>query len=271
MRLEAVDETAFAHVDNRYYDGIHYDRRYAGYTWDTEFWCSFAESVGRDVLELAAGTGRLSVPMAVRGLDVVALDISPSMLARARAKVTTPQRARFLTGDMRDFDLDRQFDLVLLACSSVCHLLSDDDAKRCFDSVRRHLQAGGTFALDLAAPQRETSTADGSWRPRFRYPDPAGTGEVVVSGRRRYDPTTRLLTDELDYEFVADGRVERATRVSRMYPFEELVSLLERSALHVVESYGGFDRQPLTVASEVQVLICSLTPSGVLDGTESPR
>lgn len=270
MRQDAPDESAFAYVDNRYYDGPHYDQRYATYTHDTEFWCALAESTGRDVLELGAGTGRLSIPIAERGLNVVGLDISPSMIRTAKAKLNASHHARFVLGDMRTFELDCQFDLVLIACSSVCHLLSDSDAVRCFTSVRRHLRPGGTFAADLASPQQECATADGTWHPRFRYPDPAGKGEVVVRGRRCYDPRNRLLTDTLMYEFTATGHVEQANRVSRMYPLSALATLLEEAGFHIVESYGGFDRQPLTATSRSQLLICSAPADGrMLHGPRS--
>jgi SAM-dependent methyltransferase len=259
---------ALAHVDNRYYDGPHYDQRYFDYTRDISFWTSFAELVGGDVLELAAGTGRLGLPMAERGLSVVGLDISPSMLARARQKAKAAFRRsdsrtvstgapEFVLGDMRDFDLGRRFGLVLLACSSVCHLLSDVDAERCFTAARRHLRPGGVFALDVAAPQHETSTADGVWRPRFHYPDPSAPGEVSVAGRRSYEPAGRILTDELDYTFTVDGRVERAIRTSRMYPAAELEALLVRSGFALVTTYGGFDRRALTADCDTQILIAA--------------
>lgn len=148
----------------------------------------------------------------------------------------------------------------MIACSSLCHLLSDDDVLGCFSSVRRHLGTGGTFAMDLVLPRRESAIADGRWRPRFGYPAPAGTGEVTVLGRRGYDAATRVLTDELIYTFSAGGRVEHATRVSRMYPFDELSALLGRAGFAVRECHGGFDGEPLTDVSPVQVLICERAP-----------
>ncbi len=260
MTSGTVTGDAFGYVDNRYYDGPHYDRRYADYTRDVEFWCALARETGPRVLELAAGTGRLALPIARCGLSVVGLDIAPAMLERARAKVDATTRATFLTGDMRDFALAERFDLVFIACSSVCHLLTVEDVRRCFATVRRHVRSGGRFALDVAAPHRETATADGTWRPRFRYPDPGGPGEVVVRGRRRYDPATAILTDDLDYEFTADGHVERATRVSRMYPYDELVALLDGAGFDVVSAYGDFDRGPLSDGSATQVLVCAPRP-----------
>jgi SAM-dependent methyltransferase len=259
MRLSPLDDSAFRHVDNRYYDGPHYDQRYLTYTHDVAFWCALAESSGTSVLELAVGTGRLSIPIAQRGIEVVGIDISPAMLAAAINKATAHPKATFLMGDMRDFDLDRQFDLVILACSSACHLLTDDDAVRCFISVARHLQPSGRFAMDLVTPSRESAIADGAWRRRFGYADPNGGGQVAVYGRRRYDPVSRILTDDLDYRFEADGRAERATRISRMYPVGELRRLLALAGFEVREIAGGFSREVFTETSPTQVIISSMT------------
>jgi len=255
-RHNALDDTALRHVDNRYYDGVHYDRRYRNYVHDIGFWCGLAASVGHDVLELAAGTGRLSFPMAQRGAEVVGLDISPAMLTRAAAKAGLASNPAFLHGDMRDFDLDRRFDLVMIACSSICHLLSDADLRRCLAAVARHLRAGGTFAFDLVTACRESQIADGTWRLRFSYPDPAGDGDVVVRGRRTYDSPTRMLSDDLEYTFTSDGRVEKVSRLSRMYAEADLCPFLAGAGFEVVQCYGGFDREPLTPQSDTQVFVC---------------
>lgn len=255
-----MTKTALDYVDNRYYDGPHYDRRYADYTHDIEFWADYAESVGGDVLELAAGTGRLAVPIARRGLHVVGLDVSPAMLASAEAKAG--ENVRFRLGDMRSFDLGRTFDLVLIACSSLCHLLTDADLASCLTSVRAHLRPGGTLAIDVATPHSQTATADGTWRPRFSYPDPAGTGTVSVRGRRTYNQDTRLLTDDLDYTFSADGHVERATRISRMYPFNDLQAALTESGFAISEAYGDFDRRQRTDDADTQILLCTTERPG---------
>jgi SAM-dependent methyltransferase len=259
VRLEPLDNTALRHVDNRYYDGVHYDSRYEGYTGDIAFWTSLAASGPRDVLELAAGTGRLAFPIAATGAEVVGLDISVAMLNRAVAKAGEAGAPRFLCGDMRDFDLGRTFGLVMIACSSVCHLLSDEDALMCFRSARRHLRPGGLFALDLAAPDVLRARCDGRKRLRFRYPNPDGDGEVVVHGARDYDPLTRIVADRMEYTFTAEGRTEQADRQSRVYAATHLRELLSAAGLQIRETYGSFTGEPLTSESSTQIFLCTAT------------
>ncbi|MEK8174681.1 class I SAM-dependent methyltransferase [Streptomyces sp. M19] len=182
-----AEDSALRHVDNLYYDGPHYDRRYATYTHDIDFWCDLARANGGPVLELAAGTGRLSLPIARLGLDVVGLDVAPSMIEQALRK-RGPSGPAFQVGDMRSFDLGRRFALVMLACSSVCHLLSDEDAVSCFTAVAKHLRPNGVFALDVAAPGHETARADGACTDRFSYPDPTTGSDVTVRVAARTTP-----------------------------------------------------------------------------------
>ncbi|MFJ1646698.1 class I SAM-dependent methyltransferase [Streptomyces sp. NPDC088258] len=244
-------------MSNIYYEGPHYDRRYATYTHDIDFWCDLARANGGPVLELAVGTGRLSLPLARLGLDVVGLDVAPSMIEQALGKRGPSGAPTFQVGDMRSFDLGRSFSLVMLACSSVCHLLSDEDAVSCFTAVAAHLRPRGVFALDVATPAHETARADGVLKDRFRYPDPASGGDVAVRGRRTYDPATRCLTDDMAYTFTADGRTEYAHRTSRMYTVGHLRPLLARAGLRVARTYGDFAGNRLTADSTTQVLLCT--------------
>ncbi len=87
---------------------------------DLPFYLDLTTAQGGRVLELASGSGRLLLPLAAAGHTVVGLDTSQPMLARARAKLAAapPEvaaRARLVEGDMRDFALDEEFDLAVIA------------------------------------------------------------------------------------------------------------------------------------------------------------
>src|SRR5581483_7310003 len=82
-----------------------------------------ARQAGGDVLELACGTGQLTVPIAEAGLSVVGLDIAPPMLARAKERADNANvMVEHLLGDMRHFDLGRQFRMIFIARNSLLHL-----------------------------------------------------------------------------------------------------------------------------------------------------
>jgi SAM-dependent methyltransferase len=106
-----------------------------------------AADPGGPILEFAVGTGRLAVPLAERGHEVVGIDISENMLAKLRAK---PGAARVETvlGDMTTVRLDRDFGLVLLAFSSLFALGTQRAQVQLFRNAAAHLRPGGRFVLE---------------------------------------------------------------------------------------------------------------------------
>lgn len=108
-----------------------------------------ARRSGPAVLDLAAGSGRVSLPLLRAGKRVTALDLSPDMLDRLRSALPSDARCDLVVADMRAFDLDRRFDLVVLAATSIT-LLDAPGRARLFAAVRRHLVDGGSFLLSVA-------------------------------------------------------------------------------------------------------------------------
>lgn len=136
-----------------------------------------------DILELAAGGGRLALPFLSLGRPVVGIDLSPEMVRILRERYDRlPASRRRVSlsaelADMRDFDLPRQFGAIVLATTSV-FLLDADGRQQLFASVRRHLASGGVFLLTVhAAPL---------------LPGATSTRIVPLAGRR---PEVVLLSD----------------------------------------------------------------------------
>jgi ubiquinone/menaquinone biosynthesis C-methylase UbiE len=132
-----------------------YDLDLEGYGDDLELYRELAASEGGPVLELGCGTGRVAAALAAKGVEVVAVDLSPSMLRRARARLEQDglsARVELIEGDMRDLRLDRRFPLVLVPLGGIQHMETTDDVVGVLEVVARHLDAGGRALLDLEAP-----------------------------------------------------------------------------------------------------------------------
>lgn len=259
-------------VASRYYDGLHYDQHYADYTRDLSFWLTIGQHYGPDVLELAIGTGRIAVRLVEIGCRVVGLDISMSMLRQAASKLSGLEQVWLAQCDMRQFAFSRQFDLVLLPCSSITHLLTDADLNACLRSVHRHVKESGVFVIDLLNPSSALlATLDGSWKHRFTYHDPAGEGSVSVCGCQHFDRVTRLLTDELEYHFSRTEHIERVVRVSRLWSSEELRHWLATCGFVISEYWGGFQHEAFDERSSSQVVICRPAHSNIAHAVSFQR
>ena len=207
------------------------------------------------MLELGCGTGRVLVPIARAGVEVVGLDVSPRMLAVCREQLARePEAVRsnatLVQGDMRDFDLGQTFALATSPFRPFQHLLSVADQRSCLSSVRRHLKDGGRLVLDLFNPSLEMlahpnvgqETGD---EPEFVTPD----GRRVVRRQRTVacDRFEQVNQHELIYYVThPDGRKERLVHAFPLrYLFKfEAEHLLARSGFEVEEVYADYDGNP---------------------------
>ena len=132
-----------------------YERQYANYRDDIAFYARLAErEQAQDILELGAGTGRVSVALARRGLNITGLELSPEMLERGKAFAAKENaNVNFVLGDMTEFKLERQFPLVIAPFNALMHLYTLFDQDRALEMVQAHLEPNGVFAFDLYQPK----------------------------------------------------------------------------------------------------------------------
>ncbi len=236
---------------------------YAGGQDDLEFYLRQAQAAGLPVLELGCGTGRLTIPLAERGVDVTGLDISPMMLSLAQAKASTRQvSVRWVEGDCRDFDLGHQFGLIFIPANSLVHLTSRASAEACFACVREHLTPGGRFVIDLYNPSLPMLLRGSAERhPIGQYPDPDGRGEVVVTESNAYDTAAQISRSRWFYRIEGRSEEHIAELAMRVYFPQELDALLHYNGFRIEAKYGSFDEMPFTASSRKQLIVCTATSS----------
>jgi SAM-dependent methyltransferase len=214
----------------------YYDELTSAY--DYERWLDALERLaldhglsGRRLLDVGCGTGKSFEPLLARGYELTACDLSPAMVARARAKA--PNGARLLVADMRRLPMTLgAFDLVICLDDTINYLLSVRDLIDCFGSVRALLDPDGLFVFDVntllmyrsGQVQDPGQEGDG---PRFRWrvdaaPDfPAGglwSAQVEV----QVGPATRTVSRHLQ----------------RHHPRRRVVRALSDAGLEVVAVRG---------------------------------
>ena len=225
---------------------------------DVAFWEGVVrEASPRRVLELACGTGRLTLPLARLGLieELVGVDTSEPFLARLRARVdgeSPATRVSVLHGDMAAPPVDGTFDLIAVPFNSLAYLVSLPDRLACLRAARKLLAPGGRFAFDLVAPRYDFLAEAALPCPPVRVdadhsaPD-LGVTRFLRSYTDRYDPATQTLRSTNRYEvFRDDGRVEHriADLDWHIYFPDELELLLSSCGFEVVERYGSYAREP---------------------------
>ena len=202
-----IDQMVDAGSREHYIDAALYDYEYRRRRADVTFYRELARRRGADrILELGAGTGRVTVPLARDGRQVVAVDRSEAMLARLSDRITrlpSPVAARItpVAGDLRSFSAGGRFPLVIAAFNVLEHLYTRTDVAACLQQVAAHLAPGGAFAFDVQLPDLLWLARDPSRRwARTRFTDPT-TGQVMYySTNHDYDPVSQIAMIRLYYE-----------------------------------------------------------------------
>ena len=106
---------------------------------------------GGTVLELGVGTGRLAIPLALRGLSVEGVEASEAMILKLREK---PRGAAIpvIVGDYSNFSAPKKYSLVVAAFNAILMLPSFEDQMKCFESVSKVLETGGRFLVEAELP-----------------------------------------------------------------------------------------------------------------------
>jgi len=237
-------------------DGRHYDSRYGYLTRDIAFWHRIAKRYGAPVLELACGTGRITIPFAKEGSDIFGLDISYSMLQQARRKATrNGVEIGWIQADYRDFHLSKLFSLIIISFNGLAHLYDFQDIVSFSSSVRRHLTEQGRFVIDFFNPRLELLIRDPGKRfPAGSYPHPDGTGEVVVAESNLYDARTQINTLTWYYR-IGEEEFREELKMRIFFP-QELEALLHYNDFVVEAKFGNYDESPFTSTSPRQILVC---------------
>jgi SAM-dependent methyltransferase len=135
---------------------------------DVAFYVDEAVRSGGPVVELGVGTGRIAVPTALAGIDVIGVDSSEGMLDVARERAAAAGVALDLRfGDLRSPPVDGLFPLVTAPFRSLLHMRSDDDRRAALRAVHGLLVPGGRFVFDVFAPAPDDiAETHGRWLQR---------------------------------------------------------------------------------------------------------
>ncbi len=222
------------------------------------FYAEEARRAGGPVLELACGTGRLTLPLARDGHEGVGLDASRTMLRTTQARADAEDLGvTVVQADMRAFDLGRRFPLVILCCNSLAHLTTNEDVKAGLACVLHHLAPGGLFAFDIMNPDVRALARSHTECVRLDLgPNPSSA--IAVEEVASYDPVQQvriaqwrvLETDATAHEVALNLRV--------FFP-QEVPLLLEAAGLKLAARYGDFAGNPLTGESLNQICLARST------------
>lgn len=238
-------------IDAIYRDGAHYDRLFGrGYA---EFWLSQAKISGGPILELGCGTGKLSIALSEAGFSVAGVDNSPALLQFAASK---SDDVLWIEGDMRSFNLNERFALIMLPSNNLGHLHTPQDFEGCIGSVKRHLQPEGVFVIDVFVPNLKLLLRDREEEYVLgEYDSPDGQGRVRVMARSHYESTTQIVRTTTIRKISGQPDLVGSLDLKMYFP-RELEALVRCNGLRIAARYGGHAGEPFDERSRFQILVC---------------
>ena len=197
---------------------------------DVSFYVDEAVRSGGPVLELGVGTGRIAIPIAAVGIQVVGVDLSEGMLAVARERADLAAVAVDLRhGDMRDPPVEGVFPLIVIPFRTLLHMESDIDRRAVLRVVARLLAPGGRFVFDVFTPgAKDIADTHARWVER----------EPGIWERADWDEETRTLILR-----VRGGAAESEMSLAWL-SVPEWRELLWDEGFAVDAVYGWFNRRP---------------------------
>lgn len=200
------------------------------------------------LLDLACGTGSVSVRLAKKGYEVIGVDLSPEMLSEAQNKAySAGQNILFLCQDMTKLDLYGTVDAAVCTLDGLCHLPDEESVFAALQKVSLFMNPGGVFLFDVNSVYKHRAVLGNNtfvydtddvycvWQNTL-----LSDGVTVQMDLDFFEPTS----DEGDYVRQSERFTERA------YPRETLENLLKKAGFTVLDVFDGYSGMPAHDTSE---------------------
>ncbi|MBP1884830.1 MULTISPECIES: class I SAM-dependent methyltransferase [Sinorhizobium] len=191
-------------------------------------------------LELGVGNGHFALPLSETGVSVHGLDNSESMLASLRAK-KGGQSVTAHVGDMAEFDLGTQYDLVYCVGNTFSHMVTVEQQISCLKSTAKALKPNGCFVVDLSYPYTADFVGEGICRDQRTTVMHVDEQRAMVRFARHDRNQQHFIS--LDFWITPAGSRTMPLKMRYVYPTE--LDLLARiSGLELLERHGNWLRHP---------------------------
>jgi 2-polyprenyl-3-methyl-5-hydroxy-6-metoxy-1,4-benzoquinol methylase len=183
-----------------YQDAEFYDQEFGTRDREIPFLLKQAKLAGGPVLEVACGTGRLTLPLAKAGIEITGLDISQPMLDSARRKAAAEGLiVNWLERDCRAIDIERQFALIFSATNAMQHLHDVGSVSAFLTSAKKALRPEGTLLLDVFNPVPSKLARSVENRYYHKTITEVDGGDLRVEVATQYDSASQVLSFTLFY------------------------------------------------------------------------
>lgn len=241
----------------KYQDPEYYDLEYQNYLSDVPFLAEWAEKSTGPIIDLGCGTGRITIPLAQQGHQLIGVDLHEGMLGRAREKTLDANLSiDWVLQDCTQLALNTEAPLIYMTGNSFQHFLTNESQNQLLESVKTHLSDDGVFIFNTRFPiLNELAQVEESTRT---YTDKRHR-KIREINTETYHPLTQILhctSVRETLEGSNENSVEQDS-ISLRYVFPlEMERLLTDNGFEVLDAYSSWDKKPLHASSSEMIYVC---------------
>ena len=208
------------------------------------------------ILELCCGTGRLTLPIAKEGYTITGVDITPSMLEKAKTKASKEGlEIEFIEADIRTLDLPDKYDFIFIPFNSIHHLYKNEDLFMAFKAVKNHLKEGGLFLLDCFNPNIQFIVEGEKEQKNIAEYTTDDGREIVIKQIMRYENKTQI--NRIEWHYYINGKFNSIQNLDmRLFFPQELDTYIKSNGFSITNKFGSFEETTFNDNSEKQIFVC---------------
>ncbi|MCB9588050.1 MAG: class I SAM-dependent methyltransferase [Polyangiaceae bacterium] len=230
-----------------YQSPLFYQRLFGQRVHDVAFYRWLAQGQVK-VLELGAGSGRISLPLLEDGVHVRAVERAPEMLRLLEEQAVdlgVRERLTSLCVDFRDFELGERLSLAICPFNALAHLHTEEDLRRTLGHVERHLEPRGALVCDVLRREAHHDAQTTHLTPYFEHPE-SGVPCRVLETLEFNAETNRLRIQLTLTAMRGPEHVEEHTLDLRFWSADELAAAGDASGLELT-NHGNLGDSDLWV------------------------
>jgi len=232
---------------------------------DLDFYVEYANKTKGPILELASGTGRVSLYVAEKtGRVIECVELSERMLKKFSDKLRNHKKSQEITrnihihrADMSNFDLGQTFEYIMIPWRALQWLPIYEKTVDCLNCVYNHLTDNGIFVFDIFKPR----VYDEKWlgKEDISYDIVDGNKRVIRSTINHYADTVKKYIQYKNKIRILENGIETAKEdllTIKYYEYNDIVDILDRLRFKVKEEYGYYDKRSIKDGDEM-IFVCT--------------
>ena len=230
---------------------------------DLEFYVEYANQTQGSILELASGTGRVSLYIAEKTKrHIECIELSAEMLGEFKVKLNTThkhlqQYISINNGDMSNFNLGQTFELAIIPWRALQWLPVQEKTIDCLKCVHKHLADNGIFIFDIFKPR----VYDEKWigKEDVSYDITDGNKRIIRSTVNHYADTDKKYIQYKNKIKVLENGTETIKEdmlTLKYYEYNDIIKILNILNFNVREEYGYYDKRSLKDGEEM-IFVCT--------------